>query len=58
MKTGAKTLRNNFGLKATADEMDVATEPCFGENEKRNGVEIFTNWGGGGKEKVTYDFLA
>ena len=56
MKTGAKTLRNNFGLKATADEMDVATEPCFGENKKRNGVEIFTN--GGGKEKVTYYFLA
>ena len=34
MKIGAKTLRNNFGMKATADEMDVATEPCFGE--KRN----------------------
>ena len=25
MKIGAKTLRNNFGMKATADEMDVTT---------------------------------
>ena len=33
-KFGAKTLRNNFGMKATADdEMDVATKPSFGENE-------------------------
>ena len=33
VKTGAKTLRNNFGMKATADEMDVTTKPSFGENE-------------------------
>ena len=33
MKIGAKTLRNNFGMKATADVMDVATKPSFGENE-------------------------
>ena len=33
-KFAAKTLRNNFGMKATADdEMDVATKPSFGENE-------------------------
>ena len=25
VKIGAKTLRNNFGMKATANEMDVAT---------------------------------
>ena len=33
MKIGAKTLWNNFGMKATADEMDVDTKPSFGENE-------------------------
>ena len=33
VKIGAKTLRNNFGMKATADEMDVTTKPSFGENE-------------------------
>ena len=33
-KFGEKNLRNNFGMKATADyEMDVATKPSFGENE-------------------------
>ena len=25
MKIGAKTIRNNFGMKATDNEMDVAT---------------------------------
>ena len=30
----SKNPKNNFGMKATADEMDVATELCFGE--KRN----------------------
>ena len=33
VKIGAKTLRNNFRMKATADEIDVATKPSFGENE-------------------------
>ena len=33
VEIGAKTLRNNFGMKATADEMDVTTKPSFGENE-------------------------
>ena len=33
VKIGAKTLRNNFGMKATADEMDVTTKPSFCENE-------------------------
>ena len=35
MKIGAKTLRNNFRMKATADDVadDVATKPSFGESE-------------------------
>ena len=33
VEIGAKTLRNNFGMKATADEMDVTTKP----NENENG---------------------
>ena len=33
VEIGAKTLRNNFGMKATADKMDVTTKPSFGENE-------------------------
>ena len=32
MKIGAKTLRNNFGMKATADEVDVTTKPSFRED--------------------------
>ena len=32
-KLEQNTPRSNFGMKVTADEMDVATEPCFGENE-------------------------
>ena len=32
-KIGAKTSRNNFGMKVKPDEMDVATKPSFGENE-------------------------
>ena len=28
----AKTLRNNFGMKISADEIYVATKPSFGEN--------------------------
>ena len=31
MKIEAKTPRNNFGMKATAVEMDVATKPGFGK---------------------------
>ena len=27
MKIGAKTLRNNFRMKATANEFDVTTKP-------------------------------
>ena len=33
MKIGAKTLRNNFRMKATANKVDVATKPGFGEDE-------------------------
>ena len=33
MKIRAKILRNNFRMKATADEVDVATKPGFGEDE-------------------------
>ena len=33
VKIGAKTPRNNFGMKATADEMGVATNHSFCENE-------------------------
>ena len=35
MKIGAKTLRNNFRMKATADEFDVTTKPCFSEDKNR-----------------------
>ena len=35
MKIRAKTLRNNFRMKATADEVDVTTKPGF--NEDQNG---------------------
>ena len=33
VEIGAKTLRNDFGMKATADEMGVTTKPSFCENE-------------------------
>ena len=33
MKIGAKTLWNNFGMKATADEVDVTTKPSFSEDK-------------------------
>ena len=33
MKIRAKTLRNDFRMKATADEIDVTTKPGFGEDE-------------------------
>ena len=33
MKIGAKTLRNNFRIKATADEFDVTTKPSFSEDK-------------------------
>ena len=33
MKIGAKTLRNNFRMKATADEVNVTTKPSFSEDE-------------------------
>ena len=33
MKIGVKTLRNNFRIKAMADEIDVATKPSFGESD-------------------------
>ena len=32
MKIGEKTLRNNFRMKATADEVDVTTKPSFSED--------------------------
>ena len=38
MEIGAKTLRNNFRLKATADEVDAPTKPSFGESEWLNGM--------------------
>ena len=31
VKIEAKTPRNNFGMKATADETDVATKPSLGK---------------------------
>ena len=33
MKIRAKTLRNNFRMKATADEVDVTTKPGFSEDK-------------------------
>ena len=33
MEIGTKTFRYNFGLEATAYEINVTTEPSFGENE-------------------------
>ena len=33
MKIRTKALGNNFGLKATTDEVNVTTKPSFGENE-------------------------
>ena len=32
MKIGAKTLRNDFRMKAMADEVDVTTKPGFSED--------------------------
>ena len=33
MKIRAKTLRNNFRMKATADEVDVTSKPGFSEDK-------------------------
>lgn len=47
MKIGAKTLNNNSRMKTTADEIDVATKPSFGQSENghiRNAIN-----GGKGK---------
>ena len=33
MKIGPKTLRNNFRMKATADEFDVTTRSSFSEDK-------------------------
>ena len=33
MKIGAKTLRNNFRMKAIADEVDVTRKPSFSEDK-------------------------
>ena len=57
MKIGAKTLRNNFRMKATADEVNVTTKPGFSEDENGQTERlIFTNRGK--RNKITYDFLA
>ena len=57
MKIGVKTLRNNFRIKAMADEIDVATKPSFGESDSsQTECQIFTNRGK--RKKITYDFLA
>ena len=53
MKIGAKTLKNNFGMKATANEMDMATirmaKPNVGslligeKGERFRGVVVLPN---------------
>ena len=57
MKIGAKTLRNNFRMKAMADEVDVTRKPSFSKD--KNGQmarSIFSNRGKW--KKITYNFLA
>ena len=42
-------------MKATADEIDVATKPSFGESESgQTECQIFTNRGK--RKKITYDW--
>ena len=57
MKIRAKTLRNNFRVKATADEVDVTTKPGFSE-DKNGQTESLTFTYRGKKKKITYDLLA
>ena len=57
MKIGAKTLMNNFRMKATADEFDVTTKPSFSEDKKAKWKAKFLLIGGK-RKKITYDFLA
>ena len=33
MKIGVKSLKNNFRMKAMADEVDVTTKPSFSEDK-------------------------
>ena len=49
MKIGAKTLRNNFRIKATADEVDVTTKPSFSEITMAKRKAKFLLIGGKGK---------
>ena len=57
MKIRAKTLWNNFRMKATANEVDVTTKTGFSE-DKNGQTEslIFTDRRK--RKKITYDFLA
>ena len=57
MKIRAKTLRNNFRMKATADEVDVTTKPGFSE-DKNGQTESKTFTNRGKRKKIIYDFLA
>ena len=57
MKIRVKTLRNNFRMKATADEVDVTTKPGFSE-DKNGQTESLILTNRGKRKKITYDFLA
>ena len=49
MKIGAKTLRNNFRMKETADEVDVTTKPGLAKIRMAKRKAKFLLIGGKGK---------